>query len=151
MVSLKPRTTLLFLLAAVVVAAGVFSAYFAIERSPAARRQISQSSSRQPATYTELYFSDAAQLPKHLVLSGANTFGFTIANHEGRAVSYQYEVTADRAGETLPIAVNELLVASGDTASATVSFTPAQANTRYLLTVQLIGRSEAIHFAGTTP
>jgi hypothetical protein len=66
-------------------------------------------------------------------------------------MSYQYEVTADRAGETLPLAVNQLVVASGDTASATVDFTPAQAATRYLITIRLIGRSEAIHFTGTTP
>lgn len=114
-------------------------------RVPEARKQIAESVARRPTHYTELYFTEASKLPK-ILLPGANPFSFTVANHEGTTVDYPYEVTAQSADHAQIVAEGTVTVASGNVAETPVSFTPDQPATSYVVTVQLVGRAEVIHF-----
>jgi hypothetical protein len=114
------------------------------------RMQVVNSTTRQPTLFTELYFTNARYLPKDLRGEGPFTFQFTIANHEGRVVGYTYLVTAADTGGTTPITRSAVVVESGQSTSLPVSFVPARIHTTYVVTVQLVGRSETIHFRSTS-
>jgi hypothetical protein len=114
------------------------------------RMQIVKSTTRQPTPFTELYFTNAQSLPKDLRGEGPFTFQFTIANHEGRVVGYSYLVTAADTGGTTPITHGAVVIESGQSTPLPVSFVPARIDTTYLVTVQLVGRPETIHFRATS-
>jgi hypothetical protein len=136
-----------FLILAATLAAGAFvSGLF----SSGFRSQVAKSTSRQPTLFTELYFTNARYLPKDLRGQGPFSFQFTIANHEGRTVDYSYLVTAAHVGGTTPITRDAVIVESGHATALSVSFVPARTNTPYLVTVELVGRPESIHFRGTS-
>jgi hypothetical protein len=134
-------------IAAVVALAGLTA--FAWQ-SPAVRKQITESVARQPTAYTELYFTDHTNLPSFLSTSYANDFAFTIGNHQGRALSYPYVVTAGSGQGTTLVASGKVQVDSGRLVSTSVSFLAPAPATQYVITVQLSGRPEMIHFAATS-
>jgi hypothetical protein len=119
-------------------------------QSPAVRRQIAESVSRQPTPYTELYFTDHTNLPVFVSTSYTNAFAFTIGNHEGKALSYPYVVTATSAQGTTEIASGSVRVDSARFVNTSVSFLAPAPATKYVITVQLSGRPEMIHFAVTS-
>jgi hypothetical protein len=114
------------------------------------RMQVVNSTTRQPTSFTELYFTNARSLPKDLRGEGPFTFQFTIANHEGRGVDYSYLVTAADTGGITPITRGALVVESGQSTPLSVSFVPGRIDTIYLVTVQLVGRPETIRFRATS-
>jgi hypothetical protein len=118
--------------------------------SPAVRKQITESVARQPTPYTELYFTDHTNLPAFLSTASTNEFAFTIGNHEGKALSYPYVVTATSSQGTTKVASGKVQVVSGRLVSTSVSFLAAAPATQYVITVQLSGRPEMIHFAATS-
>lgn len=130
------------------VAVGAVGAAVWVWHLPAARRQIAESTSQKPAPFTELYFTDPAALPKHLSTASPNYFGVTVANHEGRTVDYSYLVTARSILGTATVAQGQVSIAAGGRAYALEQFTPPQPGIAYEITVQLVGRPEAIHFTG---
>ena len=143
---LSPRAR--WILVLVICLAGTVGAAVWIWHLPGARRQIAESTSQEPATFTELYFTDAAVLPKHLSSAGPNVFGFTIANHEETTVVYSYLVTVESVLGTVPIARGQVGIAAGGRAEVPEQYTPPQPGIAYQITVQLLGRPEAIHFTG---
>ena len=122
----------------------------AVLQSPSGRRQIANSVTRQPTPFTELYFTDDNRIPKVLSVSKPNTVGFTIANHEGKTVDYVYVVTARGPQGTSTIRKDSVSVPSGQLVDESVEFTSDQPGTTYLITVLLSGRSEMIHFTGSS-
>jgi hypothetical protein len=119
-------------------------------RSPAVRRQISLSVTRQPTPFTELSFMDHTNLPAFLSTSYTNEFAFTIGNHEGKAVSYPYVVTAKSSHGTTALATGTVNVDSGRSVRVPVSFLAPEPATQYVITVQLSGRPQLLHFAATS-
>jgi hypothetical protein len=119
-------------------------------RSPAVRKQITESVARQPTPYTELYFTDHTNLPSFLSTSHTNDFAFTIGNHEGKALSYQYQVTATSAQGTTRVGGGTVQADSGRLVNTSVSFLAPAPATQYVITVHLSGRPEMIHFAATS-
>jgi hypothetical protein len=119
-------------------------------RSPAVRRQITESVARRPTPYTELYFTDHTNLPAFLSTSYTNDFAFTIGNHEGKALSYPYVVTATSAQGTTKLASGTVVVDSGRLVNTSVSVLAPAPATQYVITVQLSDRPEMIHFAATS-
>jgi hypothetical protein len=69
----------------------------AILAVPWVRHQAELSVLRAPAHYTELAFGD----PLHPVDCATGTATITLANHEGRNVSYRYTATVRRGGGTV--------------------------------------------------
>jgi hypothetical protein len=132
----------------VLAAGGVTAA--AVWASPTLTNQVAQSVRRRPAQFTELYFTAPAKIPKRLSTSGPNAFGFTIANHEGRTVAYPYVVTVQSPEGTSIISQDTVTVAAGGLAQQTVQFTPDHRATIYVFSVHISGRSEVIHFVGTS-
>jgi uncharacterized membrane protein len=136
------------ILLAVLVAIGLLGA--GMWWVPAAVRELRSSTTREPAAFTELYVTDPSRLPKHLVAGTPARFGFTIRNHEGRAVTYSYVVTATGGGPTATVTQGQASVRSGDGVDLSATFVPRQPATTYLFVVRLLGRSETIHFTGTS-
>ena len=118
--------------------------------SPAVRRQISLSVTRQPTPFTELYFTDHTNLPAFLSTSYTNEFAFTIGNHEGKALSYPYVVTAKSSHGTTALATGTVNVDAGRLVRVLVSFLAPEPATQYVITVQLSGHPELIHFVATS-
>ena len=136
------------ILLAVLVAIGLFGA--GMWGLPAAVRQLRSSTTREPAAFTELYFSHPSTLPKHLVAGSPASFGFTIGNHERSAVTYSYVVTATGSGPTATVTQGQASVRSGEAVDLSATFVPRQPATTYLFVVRLLGRSVTIHFTGTS-
>jgi hypothetical protein len=132
-----------------ILAAGLVAGAFVVGLlSSGVRAQVARSTTRQPDRFTELYFTNEQGLPKDLRGQGPFSFQFTIADHEGRSVDYSYLVTAQDAAGTTPITRSAVVVGSGQSAARSVTFMPARTGTTYLVTVQLLGRPETIHFRG---
>jgi hypothetical protein len=143
------RTVRRLALAVVVLAAGGATAAL-VWTSPTLTSQVAESVSRRPAQFTELYFTAPARIPKRLSTSGPNTFGFTIANHEGGTVAYPYLVTVQSPEGTSIISRDTVTVASGGVVQEIVQFMPRHPATIYVFSVHISGRSEVIHFVGTS-
>jgi len=134
------------ILLTVLVAIGLFGAGMWLV--PAAVRQMRSSTTREPAAFTELYFTDPPTLPKHLVAGRPASFGFTIRNDEPSAQTYSYAVTATGSGPTATVTQGHASVRSGEAVDLSATFVPSQPATTYLFVVRLLGRSETIHFTG---
>jgi hypothetical protein len=119
-----------------------------VGRSPAVTNQLAESVSRRPAQFTELYFAAPARIPKRLSISNPNTFAFTVANHEGKALAYPY--AAQSLEGTSIVSQHVVTVAPGGIAQETVQFMPRHPATSYLFSVHISGRTEVIHFVGTS-
>jgi hypothetical protein len=119
-----------------------------VGRSPAVTNQLAESVPRRPAQFTELYFAAPARIPKRLSISNPNTFAFTVANHEGKALAYPY--AAQSLEGTSIVSQHVVTVAPGGIAQETVQFMPHHPATSYLFSVHISGRTEVIHFVGTS-
>ncbi len=112
--------------------------------------QVLESVSRRPTPFTELYFSAPADLPKHLDLDQPNRFSFVIVNHEEGAVDYAAEVVLHGPRGDVPLATDHVRLLSGRSSEQAVQFQPDQRDSAYVVTVQLRGRAENIHFSTTS-
>lgn len=142
----KPR----WILVAAVCLAGIAGAAIWAWHIRGVRRQVAESTSHQPVPFTELSFTDPVGLPKHLSRTGPNEFGFTIANHEAKPVVYSYLVTARSALGESTISRGSVTVVDEGRVVVPEQFTPPEPGTAYLITVQLLGRPESIHFTATS-
>ncbi len=103
---------------------------------------------RQPTSFTELYFNAPSGLPQSLSLSSPNLFGFTVVNHEGHATVYSYVVTLATSYGNSTIAQGRVSVRRDRGATTVINVSPTRRATEYLVTVKLVGRSESIWFRG---
>lgn len=112
--------------------------------------QIALAITRQPTPFTQLYFSDPNALPKSLSLSHPNRFGFKVVNHEGRDTAYSYVVTLASSTGSSTIAQGRIDLRSNEGATRLVDVRPTRRATEYLITVNLVGRTEMIRFRGVS-
>jgi len=112
--------------------------------------QIALAVTKQPTPFTELYFSNPSGLPKSLSLSRPNVFGFTVVNHEGGDTAYSYVVTLASSTGSSTIAQGRVDLRSNEGATRLVDVRPTQRATEYLITVNLVGRTEMIRFRGVS-
>ena len=110
--------------------------------------QIAISFTRQPESYSELYFSDPRALPASLSLSRPNLCRFTIFNHEGHDAIYSYVVTLTSSHGSKTIARDRIDVGDKAKTTTVVNVVPPRRATKYVVTVTLRGRPETIHFSG---
>ena len=73
---------------------------------------------------------------------------FTIANHEGKTVIYSFLVSAESTLGRTTISQGDVSLAAGQRGDVPERYTAPQPGTAYRITVQLLNRSEAIHFTG---
>ena len=112
--------------------------------------QIAISVTRQPASYTALYFSNPQALPASLSLSRPNLCKFTIFNHEGHDAIYPYVVTLTSSHGAKTIAQDHIDVGDNKKATMVINIVPPRRATKYVVTVTLQGRPETIHFVGVS-
>ena len=135
-------------LAGALVAAAVL--LLVVVRLPGVRREISRSTSREPARFTELYFTDPGALPKRLSTSEPNELRFTIVNHEQTAMEYAFAVTVQSPPGTQTVGEGRVRVAAGGAVVERVQLTPSHAGVTCLVTVSLLHRPESIHFTAAS-
>jgi len=116
----------------------------ALLTQPAVRRQLMLSISRRPTPFSELSFTDYADLPKALPAGGAEAISFTVANHTSTAQDYQVAVTAQTAGAATTVATMRVAVANRASVARSAEFLPPAPGT-YEIVVQLVGIEE-IHY-----
>ncbi len=116
------------------------------------RHQLAISFTRQPSPFSALSFTDPTALPSTSRPGRTTEFSFSITNREGRAVSYDYLVTASYGGGRLDSVENgRIQVPTGTTVDHLVRVTPRENSARYIFTVSLAGRPETIRFTTTQP
>jgi hypothetical protein len=135
------------------LAVGAFAVAFAF--SPSFRHEIDVSVAQQPTVFTELYLDDHTALPGHVPAGTTATFSFTIANHEHRDMTYEYSTTVTVTDPSTPpdrreVAHGVVPVADGATATVAVPFTTSRGSKQSLVEVQLVDRSEVVHFEVTS-
>ena len=108
--------------------------------------QVALAVTTKPAPFTELYFSDPKGLPKSLSLSRPTAFDFTVVNHEGRDSVYWYVVTLASSYGSATIAQGRIDLGKGKGATTRVGVRPSRGATEYLITVNLVGRTESVWF-----
>jgi hypothetical protein len=114
------------------------------------RHQLELSIVRQPAPYTQLYFSHLAALPEKLKVDQKNTFDFTIINDENRSYHYTYSISLDDPKTHLVVSRETVTIDNGSSATRAVTVVPKDHKARYLITVALEGVNQSIHFYGQT-
>jgi Protein of unknown function (DUF1616) len=118
---------------------------------PAARHQWALSFVRQPTHYTALSFVDAAHLPTTTTVGTPVHLSFTVANNEGKAVSYPYVVTSSgtKDGQTTTAQTilhrSTITIPSGAQRSASISVVPVCSTSVCRVTVALPGHGESIN------
>jgi hypothetical protein len=112
--------------------------------------QIQISLFRQTTPYTQLFFTNPAALSSQLRVDHENKLSFTVINGQGQSRNYQYTVTVDDAGRKELVTHGALTVKNGGRLTRNVLFEPKFHKTRYLITVQLNGLDQSIHYYGVT-
>jgi hypothetical protein len=116
---------------------------------PTARHQWALSVVRQPTPYTTLSFVHAVALPTAVPTEGEVSFSFTIANNEGRDMTYHYVVSsADRTANqaTAILQRGTLHLPTGHKGTASAEVRPVCSTATCRVVVSLEGQSESIDF-----
>jgi hypothetical protein len=100
----------------------------------------------QPERVTELYFDNPTTLPMVAAPDGSVKFTFHTTSHEADFVTYTYVVTISGFGLSKVLKTGNFTLADGQSVDIPVSFSVPVRRARNLVTVQLSGRSESIHF-----
>jgi hypothetical protein len=113
---------------------------------PAGRHQWALSLFRQPTEYTSLSFNKAWALPRTAVRGSPVSFSFSVANHEGRAVTYRYLVTEGQTDKGQTVGQTTKVVASGATWTVSTSVPVVCGSSPCRVQVSLSGHPEIIDF-----
>ncbi len=100
----------------------------------------------QPERFTELYFVDPTALPTVITAGKPYAGSFAVVNHEGRTMSYQYQVTITEAGQVVRQTTNFFSIASGQRMQKSFSFAAEQPKHQVQITVALVTKQQVIHF-----
>lgn len=116
--------------------------------SPRVRHQLALSFTRQPDTYTELYFAGSPPVSSTNVADQPQvTVNFVVANHENGAIRYLYLVRVlDPAGRPVAQRTDSISVANGEERFNQVALTLPAWSKWSIVDVHLIDRPEAIHY-----
>lgn len=101
----------------------------------------------QPERVTELYFDNPTHLPVTVLPGKPVQFAFRAVNHESSATTYTYVVSLVVPGSPAHVVkTGNFTLTDGRSSYITVTFSIPTSGVRSLVTVQLSGRSETIHF-----
>jgi hypothetical protein len=114
--------------------------------SPAGRHQWALSLFRQPTRYTVLSFNQGWKLPTTAIRNEPIGFSFTVANDEGRVVSYRYVLTASGGGSSHILGESTRAVAAGATWTVSTAVRPTCEASPCRIEISLPGHPEAIDF-----
>ncbi len=113
---------------------------------PASRHQWAISIVRQPTNYTTLYFDNPATLPTTAEVNKPIGFSFTVVNHEGRALHYQYVVSSKGQNGAVTVQRSTRFIPAGASSSISTSVSPTSPGKNSRIVVSLPGHAETIDF-----
>jgi uncharacterized membrane protein len=116
--------------------------------SSTGRHELAISFTRQPDSYTELYFTGPTPVSTARVDGRQQiTVSFAVTNHEGRPSHYAYLVRLLDSG-TIPAMerMSYIAVGDGETLNNSVTLALPQESRWSIVDVNLVGRTEAIHY-----
>jgi hypothetical protein len=90
--------------------------------------QLALSFTREPTTFTQLYFTDPAALPASLGMSGRNAFSFTVVNNQGHDEAYSYAVTLMSSYGSSTVDNGVIYVSNKKSESRSVNISPTRRN-----------------------
>jgi len=113
--------------------------------------QVEISLVRQPVPYTQLFFSNPADIPDRLHFGQQNKFKFTIVNDQGQSQLYKYTVMMSTTRSSKIVSKGSVVIGNGQRITRTISVVPKSRRSRYLVTVVLNTTGQSIDFYGDTP
>ena len=135
----------------VITAACVFAvAGFAVAQPAWIRHQLALSFNPQPAQYSEIFFSDPAGVPGHLVAGVPAHVPFAIVNREGHAVTFTYSVVVTAPGIHHLAEQHQVVIGNNEKAVLIASFEPKKPDALYAVRILLAKPVEFIEFHGRT-
>lgn len=114
------------------------------------KHQLAISILRQQTPYTQLYFTDPDRLPENLRVAQENNLDFTIENSEGRTYSYTYIITLEDSRSRLLVSKETVTIADTGSATFTAVIVPKDRKSKYLISIELQGMNQSIHFSTET-
>jgi hypothetical protein len=102
---------------------------------------------RQPTPYTALSFNQAAALPVRATSNKPIAVSFTVGNHEGRVVDYQYVISAGGIGGSSHIVGKSTRsIAAGAVWTVSTMVRPTCGTSPCRIEISLPGHPEKIDF-----
>ena len=119
---------------------------FQLVKYNSVKKAIILATTREPQTFTELYFENHLSLPGKITLFKENNFKFTIHNLENKDMEYPYEVYIDTNGEKQIISTDSVLIEDNGYKTISVVFTITIQIPRSRVVINLIDKNEQINF-----
>jgi hypothetical protein len=113
---------------------------------PGVAKALALGTTREPARFTELYFSNPTALPKAVKARQAATFSYHISNDEATNVTYMVKVTETENGVAQALSQGPVTIAAGAGADIPVSFSAPAPGMSLELEVELPDQHESIYF-----
>lgn len=113
---------------------------------PGVKNAFANATSRQPESFTEIYFENHSNLPKKFNLNKELSFSFTIHNLTGKDMQYPYEVYFDVAGERLSLDQKTVFIKNNGYKTIQEKFTPTVLFPDAKAIVNLTNNNEQIDF-----
>ncbi|HSE61332.1 MAG TPA: hypothetical protein VLA88_03480 [Candidatus Saccharimonadales bacterium] len=133
--------------ASVIGIAVIWGVYYVVTHTSQAKRELTLATTRQPETLTELYFADAEALPSSLVVTEQELpVSFVIANREAKTMEYTYRVTFSDGKQTVTTPDGSVILQDGQSQAITQSIKVPAGTARGEVSVQIINKSQRIHF-----
>ena len=119
---------------------------FQLVKYNSVKKAVFLATTREPQTFTELYFENHLSLPDRITLFKENNFKFTIHNLENKDMEYPYEVYIDTNGEKQVISTGSALIEDNGYKTISVDFTITISIPGSRVVVNLIDKNEQISF-----
>ena len=120
--------------------------FLLVECVPLVKEAVILATTVKPETFTELYLEDHLSLPNKVTLFKENNFKFTIHNLENKDMEYSYEVYIDVNREKQMIDKISVLIKNNEYKTISEEFTITIPIQRVKVAVNLISKSQQIHF-----
>lgn len=107
---------------------------------------IALATTRQPESFTELYFDHQDKLPFSIKSGTNNYFVFQITNHESKTVTYHYQILQSSTTGSVAIGGGTVTLTDGDFAHKRVTFKLKAPKSSATLIVKLVDQNQQINF-----
>jgi uncharacterized membrane protein len=119
--------------------------------SPTVRHELAISFTRQPDSYTELYFTGPVPVSTAQVAGRQEiTVSFAITNHEGHPSQYVYVVRVlDPSTTSTTERMGDIAVGNGEKFDNHIALALPHESHGFVVDVNIVGRTEAIHYTAS--
>jgi hypothetical protein len=131
----------------VLLMALIFISLGIIFKQPLTRQLVSWKLLAQPASLTELYFTDHLHLPTTYIPNHSQSFAFTVHNLERQTTSYHYQIIVQSTtGNEKPLASGVFTLANDQSLSVPIKIQPLDMGDRAKIIVKLSSRNQTISY-----